>query len=670
MDNFGHSLQKASQTKKIVISALLLLFLPALVLLANVQTLRQKTGATGTAVFNLKPSGTGVVQSGNTWVIPNNSDVDLGVELTTGNEEAVAASVQLTYDPTVLQLQRGTPDPVTDIYPGFTCAALPNIINRVWVQRVDPVAPSTEGKVTIVCHILSTSQVGVVPIYQTTPTNPPATYKVAYPKNTTMKVMTIKFKTLKTVTGSSVSFDTTGNTGIIGWQPCQQDFTVQCDPNDSRNSILQTANNLTYDVGTPAGASLSFSPVGTQTYNPTGTNDQFQVTLLLNTGQYDVDSVDAVVKYDKAVLKVASGPSNTPPAIQVGTVFPNYVLTPANVGFDNTTGTVDISGLVNTTNPTAVTGSGLVFATINFEPITTATSTQISYLFTTAGDRNDSNVSQFGTGTDVLSQPTPISFAINGAPTNTPTPTSTLTPTNTPTATATPTRTPTPTNTNTPTPTVGVNTPTPIPPTATNTPTRTPTPTPTRTPTPTATNTLTPTPTAIARLPITITINLQGRAWKTNNLSRGVLVKLYSSALEVLNRQFTTSATGVLSDSTNLTSPTGAVTFMLKADGYLNKRFTGTVSSSSTQFTFNSDAESLRTGDLDTSGKIGALDYSILLANFKKDTATGTAAVITSDLDGSGQVNSLDFSLMLSNWGHCDVDLNGTPIQADCVNTN
>lgn len=49
-------------------------------------------------------------------------------------------------------------------------------------------------------------------------------------------------------------------------------------------------------------------------------------------------------------------------------------------------------------------------------------------------------------------------------------------------------------------------------------------------------------------------------------------------------------------------------------------------------------------GDIDCSGKVNALDLSILLSKF------GTADA-TADLDDSGKVNALDFSILLSNFG-------------------
>jgi hypothetical protein len=658
MDNFAHSMQSAGQTKKIIISALLLLFLPALVLVANIQT-RTGSKAAGTATLALKPSGTGVSQSGSTWILPVNSDVDIDVELTTGNEEAVATSMQVTYDPTVLQIQPGTPDPLTDILPGYTCAVSPpNIINRLWVQRIDPISPSTEGKITIVCHILTTSQVGVTPIYQTA-SSAPTGAKVAFPKNTTMKVMTMKFKTLKLATNSSITFDSGGTTGVIGWQPCQQTFTTTCDQNDTRNNILQTAYTMTFDVGTPSSAAtFIIAPQTAKQYDPNTTNDRFSVNVSLNTAGNDVDAADLILNYDKAVLKAISVTGAT----GAGT-FPNYQLTPTS-GFDNTTGTIDISGFVNIPNTptpgvTTTPVQGTVgFATIVFEPIATATNTQLSVYYNAADSRNDSNIVLKGTSTDLLtSQPTPVSFAITTAPV------ATATPTTVPTATPVP---PTATPTTVPTATT-----TPVPPTAT--PTRTPTPTVTPIP-PTATPTqvpATPTPTTVARLPITISINLQGRGWKANNLLRNMFINAYAGTTRVLTDFEVKSTLSGSVSSPSLTVPPGTITLLVKPDGFLNILATiNVISGGANDFPI---AAEIKAGDLDGSGKISALDYTLLLTSFKKQgipapTPDSTPEVTIADLDGSGQVNSLDFSLMLSNWGKCDINQTGSAIEADCAN--
>lgn len=639
MDNFGQTLQSASQTKKIVISALLLLFLPALVFIANIQTKDQLTRAAGTAVLNLKPSGTGVTQSGGKWVLPVNGEVTVDVELKTGNEEAVAYAAVINYDPTVVSLKSAAS---TTPRNNIRCNPSPNIISNEWQRRVEAVPPSNEGQLVLVCHILPTADIGAVPIYQTVASRPSgSTDPVAMPKNTTMAVGRLTFTTLKQATGSTLTFDSSGATGVIGWQECHTNpdpdtNDPDCIQNDTRNNILQTANNLTFDVGTTTGqgAMFSFAPVGAQNYDPSSTNDEFDVTVRMSTGSYSVDSADLVIDpvlsstntvigYDKTVLRVKK--------VTAGTAFPNYIMTPVNVGF-NSAGLIDISGVIDTENPQPVTGSDLTFATITFEPINTSTNTEIRIKYDGAGEPNDSNIVDYATNADVMGQPQPVSFSINT--------------TTVPTATTTPSRTPTPQPTTAPG-----------------------TPTPTQT-VPTVTQQ--PSPTITSRIPVRILINLQGRAWKANNLARKVTVKAYAGVNELLNSLFDSSASGELNDETNLRLPPGSATLLIKADGYLNRRFTGSIASGNEVVTlaFNNEADALKTGDLNGSGKVEAFDYSMLLANFKKDVAGAPAAVTSSDLDGSGQVNSLDFSLMLSNWGHCDVDLDGQAIQTDCANAN
>lgn len=674
MDNFAHSMKSAGQTKKIIISALLLLFLPALVLIANIQT-RQASKAAGTATLSLVPSGTGVTQSGTKWILPLNSDVNVDVKLTTSTEEAVASSVQLTYDPTVLQLQPGIADPTTDIFPGYTCAPTPpNIINRLWVQRIDPVGTSAEGMVTVVCHILTTSQVGVTPIYQTS-TGAPAGAKIAFPKNTTMSVVSLKFRALKQITNSSLSFDTAGVTGVIGWQPCLQNFSTACyapgDPNNVDN-ILQAATTMTFDVGTTStGATFTINPITTKQFDPNTTTDRFTVPVKLSTGGQSVSAADLQINFDKNVLKAIS--------VTGGTAFPSY---PASgISIDNTNGTVQISGLLTapTSSPTGtgtpgLNGTNLDFATITFEPISLAASTTLSVDFDPASPQTDnSSISPYNSvsGADLLTtQPIPQSFAITaltGTPTVTTAPTSTATPTRTPTPVP-PTVTTAPTATRTPTPVpptmttapTATRTPTPVPPTATNTPTRTPT--------------LTPTPTQ-ALLAVTLDINLQGRSWKPNNLLRDLIIDAYAGATQVITSLVVPSAADGQVSSTSLKLPVGSMSVLVKPIGFLNRRFVANVSSTATSFNFSSDAEAIRAGDIDGSGKIAVSDYNQLLGCFKRNvtdiaiTSCQSGAALTADLDGSGQVNSLDFSLMLSNWGMCDVDQNGQTNPNDaCIN--
>lgn len=666
MDNFAHSMQSAGQTKKIVISALLLLFLPALVLVANMTTKNQSSNASGTATFSLVPSGTGVQQNGGVWTFPNNTDITVDVRLTTGNEEAIATSVQLTYDPTVLQLQPGTPDPVTDLFPGYVCSPLPNIINKTWVQRIDPVAPSSEGSVTVVCHMLTTSQVGTAngAIYQTS-TGAPSGAKIAFPKNTTLTVTTLRFRTLANATGKDIKFDTTGVSGVIGWQPChqyplQQSGQPQCDPNDTRNNILNAdpliaTPKLTFNVGAiPAsGATFTIDPVTAKTVNQT-----FTVPVRLSTGGQSVSAADLQVNFDANALQVTNIAGGLGAGSSAPAAFPIYPS--QGISIDNTPdgqgrGSVEISGLLVAPSTTpapsstpGVNGTNLNFATITFRANAVTTSpTTISVNFDANNIQGDnSNIVLYGTATDLLTvQPTSQSFSIT-AVTNTPTPTATTAPT------ATPTRTPTPV------------------PSATATPTPT-------TPAPTATNTPTPTvtPTAVPTgFPVTLNVNLQGRAWKANNLLRDFVIEGYSGATRVLNSTALTSNSAGQISGTALRLPAGSISLLIKPVGFLNKRFQATVSSTNTTFTFNSDAEAIRAGDIDGTGKVAVSDYNQLLNCFKRNTTDTSipncqsGAATTADLDGSGQVNSLDFSLMLSNWGMCDVDQTGAAIQADCTN--
>lgn len=667
MDNFARSMQSAGQTKKIVISALLLLFLPALVLVANINQ-SNFSKAAGTATVSLVPSanqpaGTTITQSGSKWILPLNKEVNIDVQLATGNEEAVAASFQVSYDPTVLVL---TSAASTTPRNNIRCNPLPNMLTSDWVRRVDPVAPSTEGLINLVCYVLPTGDYGAVPIYQTVASRPSgSTDPVAMPKNTTSAVGQLTFTTLANATNKTLAFDTNGVTGAIGWQPCHQnpdpDTTdPDCDPNDARNNILNTSaanagkNPMTFDVGTTTTSTATYT-IGAPTpvapfYNASNTTDRFTVPVTISTGGKNVSGGDLRINFNANDLQVVSIQGTNTSLNYRDTLMDN---TPdaQGMGFVEISGTLIIPTGTPTGSISGINGSNLNFVTITFEPVraTSPSTTSLSVDFNAANPQLDnSSIAETNsiTGADLLTtQPAPRSFAITAAPTGAPTVTNTptMTPTRTPTPTPT-TAAPTATPTRTPTPTV---TPTTVPPTST----------PTRTPT--------PTPTTTANLPITININMQGRGWKTNNLLRDFLIDAYNGTTKVIDSlTLTSTANGQLSGS-GLQLPVGTIKLLIKPAGFLNKLFTADVSSTNTTFNFSTDAEAIRAGDIDNSGQVNSNDYNRLLGCFKKNTTDAATAscqvgaATGADMDGSGQVNSLDFSLMLSNWFMCDVNQNG-----------
>lgn len=673
MDNFANSIKSAGQTKKIIISALLLLFLPALVLVANMQT-RQKTSAARNATLSLVPRGFTPDQAGK-YTLPNNREVVFDVVLTTGSQAAEALLYDVSYDPTVLSVDTiahfGCGE--AQIAQDGTVTTNPTSMIRYQTtarQLFIDAQNNQTGRLSLLCMSGDFN-------------DPLLTSPSKVPANFTAKVGYIRFKTLKEITNPSqaaylvdLANSTNGATevyeygffttdqqrgGEIANAPCVLNNTSvtrrQCERILDTSSLQPTQ----FLVGTVGGATLSFSsPSTTQTVN-----QPFDVTVNFTSTTQQIAGVDTYVNFDPAILEVQSVTAPAPSVFSTYNPSPTSGTFPTTV-YNNTTGKVVISALVDTGSSTCITGTNSPIYVIHFRPKTT-TVTPTSLTFdAVANIQNDSNIAQCGTSNDILQVPAgTMSFTINAAPTVTPTVTNTPTPTRTPTPTPTATRTPTPT------PTSSVPTPTGVQPTAT----RTPTPTATRTPTPTRTPTSTPTPTQPAGVPITIKINLQGRAWTANNMARDMVIKAYAGITEVLNRLFTSSATGEVTDATNLKVPAGTITFLIKPQGYLNRRFTGTAAAN-TVFDFSADTNALRAGDINKVGStygdgiINAFDYSTLLTNFKSESTTNQD-VVTADLDGSGQVNSLDFSLMLSNWGNCDVKADGTmdnPTPQVCTN--
>jgi len=618
MDVSSNSVTPKMQTKKIVLTALLLLMLPALVFLAQRQ-IDQRSRAAGTATLKIVPVG--IQQTGGKWVLPANQQVNVDVQLSTSTQEVIGVSGQIKYDPTVLTL--ASSDPLVPLKNNVKCNTSLNPLQYEWTKRVDPVAGSaTEGLITFVCWVYPLSEHPAV-VYQTAPASglPAGTY-VSFPKNMTDKtIVTLTFKTLKPTTNSSITFEgidtqnpDNNTTTVIPLQTCNQEG-VNC---AAMPTILQTSTNLSYDVGAVGNeATFSLTPASGNQY----INHEFDVQILMSTGTYTVDSSDVFLSYDKSVLHAVS--------VIKGSAFSEYTLTPTGSGINEvgTFGKIEITGTITPGVSSGVSGNNLVIATVRFIPISQASSTDIKFIFDGIGSRNDSNIVQLGTGNDVLTSVNNATFMVRSGslyPTNTPGAINSPTPTHTP---------PTPTSSQ-PTPTGTVS------PTTTKTPTATPT----KTPIPT----ITPTPTTSQGGNVTLKLDLQGRDWTNAPKIRSMHIVALANGATVYNQNKNTNNTGEVA----IILPIGSVTLLIKPDGFLQKKFTTTVTSSGINLDFSADQYHFGAGDLDGSGTVNSLDYTRLLQNFKK---TGTAAaVVTSDLDGSGQVNSLDFSLMLSNWNKSD----------------
>ena len=233
-----------------------------------------------------------------------------------------------------------------------------------------------------------------------------------------------------------------------------------------------------------------------------------------------------------------------------------------------------------------------------------------------------------GTNCGVIPTPTPT--ITPGGPTLTPTLTPILTPTVTP-------------GGPTPTPTV---TTTPGAPTAT--------PSPTNTPGPTAT----PIPGAIKSL--TLEVMLQGI--NSQKKDKEFTVKIKGQGKEIVKTQnFSSDDKGIYSEKIDLTSENltnGSFDFFVKTAYFLRKKFAGvSLAGGDNTLTRVGEPDILRAGDINNSGRIDALDVSLLKNSYSPFNQTSDPA----DLNLSGFINSLDYSLLLSNYGRSDDD-GKTPI--------
>jgi hypothetical protein len=186
--------------------------------------------------------------------------------------------------------------------------------------------------------------------------------------------------------------------------------------------------NTTITVGPTsaiANATLLLSPETLQA--PVLSGQTFSVDILLSTDGRSVDSFDALVSFNPSQLQVVSLTSN----IQV---FPSYILTPTDAGFDNTAGEIDIFGQITPQeNPTGVVGTNLKVTTIVFRAVSQINiNSRVTFNFTSIGARNDSNIVEILTNQDILRTVNSGTYQISTSittPTGTTVPSSTIQPT-------------------------------------------------------------------------------------------------------------------------------------------------------------------------------------------------------------------------------------------------
>jgi hypothetical protein len=143
-----------------------------------------------------------------------------------------------------------------------------------------------------------------------------------------------------------------------------------------------------------ASATLSLSPAsGSFTAGHT-----FDIQVILNTGGAKVVGTDIYINYPKDILALED--------IVNGTIFGQYVGKQINNG----AGTASLSGLATSVD-VLFSGTG-TFATLKFKGLKQGTA-NVTFTFT-PGTRNDSNVADNETKTDILSSVTNGTYTITG----------------------------------------------------------------------------------------------------------------------------------------------------------------------------------------------------------------------------------------------------------------
>lgn len=152
--------------------------------------------------------------------------------------------------------------------------------------------------------------------------------------------------------------------------------------------VLLTLPLLSYFRG-KAVVSLILAPAKT-TLAP---GRPFQIKIILNTGKYQIDGVDAILNYDPTTLTVIS--------LEKGNI-PQFKSYPA-FEIDAAKGRIYLSVNVGVESPTPVTGLNLVLGTVTFRSRKAVSQTVVSFDFQ-KGEKNDSNVVEYKKYRDILTQ--------------------------------------------------------------------------------------------------------------------------------------------------------------------------------------------------------------------------------------------------------------------------
>lgn len=398
--------------------------------------------------------------------------------------------------------------------------------------------------------------------------------------------------------------------------------------NITGQNVLSSVTNGTITVQVQYSANLRIGNIAPA--NPQVVGRMFTADILVDTGGEQVSGVDAIISYNPSILYVASISPET------GSGFTSFPSLTAN----SQQAVITVSGNIGSgVTPSPVSGSAIKLATISFVPLTTASSTPLNFSYT-VGNRNDSNIVLYDPGSqdpiDILSGALNGSISVQASATATPIPTVTSVPgpSTTPGGSPTPTSVPGVSTTPTATPTL---IPTSVP---SGSPTPTSLPTPTFTPIPTST----PAPTNPQSQSMVLRYRMQGktRSGVSNAASISLSIRsINSTALTTYN------LAGNTNGETSFSILPGDYVLFLTIPGYLTKQF-GTDSQPVTIVSGNTLLDltgyPLLGGDFNQDGTVNEVDYTLY---FLTSYASNNNLV---DLDGSGQVNNLDFSILRNNW--------------------
>jgi hypothetical protein len=160
-------------------------------------------------------------------------------------------------------------------------------------------------------------------------------------------------------------------------------------------------------------ATFSLSPVSGS--NVCGT---FTVTLgLTDLGGKSVSGIDIYLNYEPSKLEAVS-------VSHSGGIFTSYPLET----IDSANGQIAIGASASAFSPVTTTGT---IAAISFKTLATSGSTNLNFNYT-AGSTTDSNITEAGTATDILTQPPTVTYNFNCGTTTPPPTTPPTTPPATP----------------------------------------------------------------------------------------------------------------------------------------------------------------------------------------------------------------------------------------------